>query len=97
MLLPQDSLRRNLFRENVPGKVAVNSLTGAVIQGYAHETSPNTPILAGATRGADAEANLLNPSTDFSTRTLEPASLGRLAQGATGWTAWRREEEVVAK
>jgi hypothetical protein len=76
-------------------RVAVNSLTGAVIQGYAYETSPNTPILAGETSGADAEASRLNPSTGLSTRTLEAASLGRLAQGAAGF-AWRREEEVVA-
>lgn len=76
----------------------MNPLSGAVIQGYGYETSPNTPILAGETSGADAAASLLNPSPDLSAPTLEAASWGRLAQGATRLTAWRREEEeeVVA-
>jgi hypothetical protein len=65
-------------------------------RGYAYETSPNTPILGGQTSGADAEASRFNPSADFTTPTLESASLGRLAQGATGLSAWRREEEVLA-
>jgi hypothetical protein len=65
------------------------------IEGFAYETTPNTPIVAGQTSGSSAETSLLAPSADFPDKTAEPVSLGRLAQGAAGITAWRREEEVV--
>ncbi len=47
-----------------------------VLTGYAYETIPNKPIIAGKTHGKDVI-------------TLEPASLGHLAQGASAIPAWR--------
>jgi hypothetical protein len=51
----------------------------AVVTGYAYETIPNKPIIAGKTKGPDVI-------------TLEPATLGRLAQGASGISAWRQKK-----
>jgi hypothetical protein len=48
----------------------------AVLTGYAYETIPNKPIITGKTKGPDVI-------------TLEPAILGRLAQGASGMSVWR--------
>lgn len=50
---------------------------GATITGYAYETVPNKPIVTGKTKGPDVLV-------------FEPASLGRLAQGASGISAWRK-------
>lgn len=68
----------------------------ATIEGYAYETVPNKPILAGALNGSDDEASQVNPPTSFIPTAPEAASLGRLAQGASGLAAWRREDEVLA-
>lgn len=46
------------------------------ISGYAYETIPNKPIVAGKTKGADVF-------------TVHPGSLGHLAQGSAGLAAWR--------
>jgi hypothetical protein len=51
----------------------------AVLTGYAYETVANKPIEAGRTSGTDAAS-------------VQPATLGNLALGATGIAAWRREE-----
>ena len=48
----------------------------ATLTGYAYETIPNKPIITGKTKGPDVV-------------TLDPATLGRLAQGASGVSAWR--------
>jgi hypothetical protein len=69
----------------------------ATIVGYAYETIPNKPILAGATSGADDEASTLNPSQNLAPKTAEPTALGHLALGATGLNLWRREQEVIAQ
>jgi len=50
----------------------------ATLTGYAYETIPNQPILAGKTHGNDVIA-------------VAPSSLGHLAQGASGLSAWRNE------
>ena len=47
----------------------------ATLTGYAYETVPNKPIIAGKEKGPDDS-------------TLEPASLGHLARGASAITAW---------
>jgi hypothetical protein len=52
-----------------------------VIKGYAYETIPNKPIVAGKTHGKD----------DVS---VEPASLGHLVTGASAIPDWRRSELV---
>ena len=51
----------------------------ATLTGYAYETIPNKPIIAGKTKGPDVI-------------TWEPATLGRLAQGASGISAWREKK-----
>jgi hypothetical protein len=66
----------------------------AKITAYGYETTPNQPIAAGAI-GASTHADATQPEEIF-TREKESATLGRLAQGAAGLTAWRRDEEVVA-
>lgn len=55
-----------------------NSIT-ATLTGYAYETIPNKPIITGKTKGPDVI-------------TMEPATLGRLAQGASGVSAWREKK-----
>jgi len=47
----------------------------AILTGYAYETIPNKPIIAGKTHGKDV--------------VVEPASLGHLARGASAIPAWR--------
>jgi hypothetical protein len=54
----------------------------ATLTGYAYETIPNKRIIAGHTKGSDAT-------------TLQPASLGHLAAGASAIPAWRRGEVVA--
>jgi hypothetical protein len=66
-----------------------------VIEAYAYETIPNKPIPAGVASGDD-EASLVDPSSTLAPKVAEAATLGRLAQGASGLSAWRRESEVVA-
>jgi hypothetical protein len=65
----------------------------ATIEGYAYETVPNKTILSGAISGPVAclteSDRLQQPAAP------QAASLGTLALGAQGLTAWRREEEQV--
>jgi len=49
------------------------------LTGYAYETVPNKPIIAGKTHGQDVI-------------TLQPASLGHLARGASAIPIWRGEQ-----
>jgi hypothetical protein len=51
----------------------------ATLTGYAYETIPNKPIITGKIKGPDVI-------------TLEPATLGRLAQGASGISTWREKK-----
>ena len=53
---------------------------------YAYETTPDTPIIAGQISGNDA----LGRAAFENSQAPEPATLGRLAQGATGIAAWRK-------
>jgi hypothetical protein len=65
----------------------------ATLTGYAYETVPNTPIIAGKTHSADAK----QPApASLKTNTPEAATLGVLAIGAPGLSIWRREESVGA-
>ena len=66
----------------------------ATLTGYAYETVPNKTIIAGAKSDSEDSAELppaLAPAPDG---VPEPASLGRLAQGATGLVAWRRRNPL---
>lgn len=57
----------------------------ATLTGYAYETIPNRPIITGVKTGTlDDSAEV-----ESSAAQAEPASLGRLAQGASGVPAWR--------
>ena len=51
-----------------------------VLTGYAYETIPNKPIIAGQTKGQTKGTDAIEA--------LEPASLGRLAQGSAGFAVW---------
>ena len=50
----------------------------ATLTGYAYETIPNKPIIAGKTHGKDVV-------------TVQPASLGHLARGSAALAAWRSD------
>jgi hypothetical protein len=51
----------------------------ALLTGYAYETVPNRPIIAGKTKGLDRVA-------------VQPATLGHLASGAAAIRAWRMQK-----
>ena len=53
---------------------------GAILTGWAYETIPNKPIIAGKTKGLDVITM------------AEPASLGRLAQGSAGLSSWPQKK-----
>jgi hypothetical protein len=61
--------------------------------GFAYETVPNRPIQAGLTQSSD-DMNTLTPRplAPKSIGALQPATLGLLAQGASGIVVWRRKE-----
>jgi hypothetical protein len=64
----------------------------ATLTGYAYETTPNTPILAGATSGpvaAESSPSAITPDS-------APMTLAALALGAPGLSIWRRDESMVA-
>jgi len=58
----------------------------AMLTGYAYETVANKPIVTGKTKG---EADHV-PDINQAGSAPEPASLGRLAQGAEGLARWRK-------
>jgi hypothetical protein len=66
-----------------------------MLTGYAYETIPNKPIIAGKTKGSDEIDNSIgrpNPAS-LAAPTPEPATLGALAMGAPGLSIWRRKED----
>ena len=65
------------------------AVINATLTGYAYETIPNKPIIAGKTHGAD-DAEPPTPAA-LTTRTPKPATLGVLAMGWPGLSIWRRE------
>jgi len=76
---------------------ASNRTVTALLTGYAYETVPNRAIVTGKEKGTN-ESSIQQSSTFQQNRTypgpavLQPASLGRLAQGAAGLTAWRKKQ-----
>jgi hypothetical protein len=73
-------------------RVSMNTATdgtfNTTMTGYAYETIPNKPILAGATKDSDEEKS----SAAVETPASEPATLGALALGAPGLSIWRRND-----
>ncbi len=61
----------------------------AVLTGYAYETIPRKPIIAGRTMGTDEMVGQVNPATLTAPATQSP-TLGALAMGAPGLSIWRR-------
>ena len=59
----------------------------ATITGYAYETIPNKPIVAGTAETASVDAQTKDSVSDRG-----GPSLGMLAAGADGLTLWRRDE-----
>jgi hypothetical protein len=80
------------------GWARVKVMSGSVsttVTGYAYETIPGKPIVAGQTKGPDdarAEESSATPMP-----TSKPATLGALALGAPGLSIWRREEVSVGR
>jgi hypothetical protein len=66
-----------------------------LLNGYAYETIPDKPIIAGQTKGTeDSDFKQSNP-TSQTLPTPEPATLGALAMGAPGLSIWRRKESSL--
>lgn len=68
----------------------------ATLTGYAYETIPGKPIIAGATKGPEDAESSAPASTPSSELSFEPTTLSVLALGAPGLSIWKREESVVA-
>lgn len=71
--------------------VTANRGIAATLTGYAYETIPNRPIIAGKISSTEdasgvGPAEMLSPSH-------ESATLGMLARGSTPLAIWRRDEE----
>jgi len=70
------------------------SMTVALL-GYAYETIPNKPIILTKAQGTCQRSKEYGGhANSASSGTVEPASLGRLAQGASGIAAWRRNQQT---
>jgi hypothetical protein len=65
----------------------------ATLTGFAYETIPNKPIIAGKTADEVSSVEQSNPAS-LATPVREPLMLGLLAMGAPGLSIWRREESV---
>jgi hypothetical protein len=73
----------------------LGDVTGT-LTGYAYETIPNKPIIAGRTTGADVtvaqpETGGITPAAPVVAPDSAPATLGLLAKGALALDLWRRE------
>jgi hypothetical protein len=64
----------------------------AILTGYAYETEPDTPIIAGDTGGAADSEGMAEPGILPPVRSQTVATLGALALGAPGLEIWRRED-----
>ena len=67
----------------------------AKLTGYAYETVPNKPIIAGQTKGSEEETSV-GPDAALTAPAPKPVPLGLLALGSHGLSIWRREESVGA-
>jgi hypothetical protein len=74
----------------------VNYSFSATLTGYAFESIPNKPIIAGKTKGPDDDVENNNPGATLTVPDIPQPSLGALAMGAPGLSIWRRKESVGA-
>jgi hypothetical protein len=74
---------------SIPDASALKHTT--ILTGYAYETEPNQPIVAGATSSAMSSSSVLPQS--LPRVASQGATLGALALGANGLALWRREED----
>lgn len=74
-------------------KVSKTKIT-ATLTGYAYETIPNKPIIAGKEHGTEDNPALTRES--LGAPASEPLTLGMLAIGARGPSVWRRKESAGA-
>jgi hypothetical protein len=77
-------------------QIVGNGVVKGVLTGYAYETIPNKPIIAGKTHGEDNYAEQSNPAS-LTSPTPRPATLGLLAIGAPGLSIRKREPVGAAK
>ena len=77
-------------------KLALFKPQESLLSGYAYETQPNTPIIAGQEHGQDAAVPAEEPAEEglagassTAAAQRQPASLGTLALGAQGLDLWR--------
>jgi hypothetical protein len=68
--------------------------SGATLTGYAYETVPNKPIIAGKMNGWDEESGIGSDAA-LTAPAPEPATLGLLALGSPGPSIWRRQESAL--
>ena len=66
----------------------------ATLTGYAYETIPNEPIIAGKTKGTD-DVSIGEPEVAVIAPTPKLATLGQLAIGVPAPSIWRREESAA--
>ena len=76
-------------------RIAVTPGINATLTGYAYETIPNKPIITGKTKGPDVVTLAPDPRTGLDNKRETsipsfPATLGRLAQGASAIPVWRK-------
>jgi len=76
--------------------VSCSNLTvTATLTGYAYETLPNKPIIAGKTKGPDDGSADQPDAAAFVAPSPERTTLGLLALGAPGLSIWRRKVSTV--
>ena len=68
------------------------SYLGVVLTGYAYETTPNTPIVAGHTMARRINRKDAANPTGIPVNRDARASLGALALGSLGLSIWKRDE-----
>jgi hypothetical protein len=74
--------------------VSGTTVTGT-LTGYAYETIPNKPLIAGKTKEPDHAASINSPDASLPVPASKPTTLGMLALGAPALSIWRREESLA--
>jgi hypothetical protein len=76
--------------------IAYGCCVTALLEAYAYETEPNTPIYAGQSSDSPSDSRQLGGGGIApNTANLQPATLGVLALGSLGLDAWRKRESGI--